>query len=178
GILYVFVPLTRVTPSTKTPTPACATTMPQNARGTRRQRAASVLGAPPAGAFNRSCTCCKVPSRIQIASSKPTATPSEACTVTAMAAASSTDTSAGARNASAASFTEPAFHATKGPTDSSTSTGTIKGTKTASKYGGPTEILPRPKASSASGYRVPSSTVPVVTSRKTLLSSSSDSREN
>ena len=55
--------------------------------------------------------------------------------------------------------------------------GAISGTNTVSKYGGPTEILPRLSASRISGYSVPSSTAPHATTSSTLLASSIDSRE-
>ena len=47
-------------------------------------------------------------------------------------------------------------------------TGAMMGTNTALKYGGPTEILPKPKASSSRGYSVPSSTVAAATTKHTL----------
>jgi len=56
--------------------------------------------------------------------------------------------------------------------------GAMMGTNTVSKYGGPTEILPMPSASSSSGYSVPSSTAPMAAASITLLDNSSDSREN
>ncbi len=43
------------------------------------------------------------------------------------------------------------FQRASGPTPMRNSAGAISGTNTVSKYGGPTEILPRPEASSASG---------------------------
>ena len=46
------------------------------------------------------------------------------------------------------------------------------------KYGGPTEILPRPSASANSGYSVPISTAAADTTRNTLFSSRKPSREN
>ena len=55
--------------------------------------------------------------------------------------------------------------------------GTISGRNTASKYGGPTEILPMPSASSSSGYIVPSSTEAQTTTNSMLLPSSIDSRD-
>ena len=55
--------------------------------------------------------------------------------------------------------------------------GVITGTNTASKYGGPTEILPSDSASRNSGYSVPSSTEPVATISSTLFASSIDSRD-
>jgi hypothetical protein len=57
------------------------------------------------------------------------------------------------------------------------SSGTIRGTNTRSKYGGPTDSLPRFSASMISGYKVPSSTAAMATTKSTLLSSKNDSRE-
>ena len=69
------------------------------------------------------------------------------------------------------------FQRASGDTIISRTTGAISGTNTASKYGAPTEILPSPRASSASGYSVPSITAPVAVTSSTLFTSSSDSRE-
>ena len=57
------------------------------------------------------------------------------------------------------------------------SAGAISGANTVSKYGGPTEILPPLRASSASGYSVPSITAPAAAASSTLFASSSDSRD-
>ena len=65
-----------------------------------------------------------------------------------------------------------------GPTPIKNTTGTMIGKNTLSKYGGPTEILPMPSASSTSGYSVPSSTVAIATTSITLLASSIDSRDS
>ena len=64
-----------------------------------------------------------------------------------------------------------------GPTPIRNTAGAISGTNTASKYGGPTEILPSDSASSSSGYSVPSITEAAATASSTLLASSIDSRE-
>ena len=53
----------------------------------------------------------------------------------------------------------------------------MSGIKTASKYGGPTEILPMSSASNNNGYKVPSNTAAAATINKTLLVSNADSRE-
>jgi hypothetical protein len=50
------------------------------------------------------------------------------------------------------------FQRAIGPIPIRNNAGVINGTKTVSKYGGPTEILPRPSASKNSGYKVPSNT--------------------
>ncbi len=65
----------------------------------------------------------------------------------------------------------------QGAMPSSSSTGAIIGTNTALKYCGPTEILPRPKASRISGYRVPSSTVASAARSRTLPVSKAVSRD-
>src|SRR2546427_7817765 len=69
------------------------------------------------------------------------------------------------------------FQRASGPTPIRNSAGAISGTNTASKYGGPTEILPAPSASSTSGESVPSITETAATASSTLLASSADSRE-
>ena len=51
----------------------------------------------------------------------------------------------------AAATKSSSFQRRKGPNIISTTTGVISGTNTASKYGGPTEILPRLSASRNSG---------------------------
>ncbi len=55
--------------------------------------------------------------------------------------------------------------------------GAINGAKTVSKYGGPTEILPRPSASKNNGYSVPSNTEKAATASNTLFASKKLSRE-
>ena len=55
--------------------------------------------------------------------------------------------------------------------------GVIKGKKTASKYGTPTEIFPKLSASRIMGYNVPSNTAPAATKNKTLFASNILSRE-
>src|SRR6266705_7177892 len=69
------------------------------------------------------------------------------------------------------------FQRASGPIPMRKSAGAISGTNTVAKYGGPTEILPRPDASSASGYKVPSNTEPAAAANITLFASSIDSRE-
>ena len=69
------------------------------------------------------------------------------------------------------------FQRASGPTPIRNSAGAISGTNTVSKYGGPTEILPAPSASSASGYSVPRNTVPAAAASSTLFASSRLSRD-
>ena len=69
------------------------------------------------------------------------------------------------------------FQRAIGPMPIRKSAGVISGTNTLSKYGGPTEILPRSSASRNNGYSVPSSTEPAATNKNTLLVSSIDSRD-
>ena len=64
------------------------------------------------------------------------------------------------------------------PKPSSNANGAVKGIKTLLKYGGPTEILPSPRASSTSGYKVPSRILAAATTRITLFKSRAVSREN
>ncbi len=63
------------------------------------------------------------------------------------------------------------------PKPTATDSGVIKGINTALKYGGPTEILPKPKASITKGYKVPSKILAAVTTSRTLLSKIADSLE-
>ena len=63
------------------------------------------------------------------------------------------------------------------PGTMASSSGTMSGTNTRSKYGGPTESLPKFSASMISGYKVPSKTAAMATTNNTLLSSKNDSRE-
>ncbi len=63
------------------------------------------------------------------------------------------------------------------PTPSSSTSGSMGIKKTTLKYGGPTEILPMPRASRNNGYRVPNSTPPAAATSRMLLSSSSASRD-
>src|SRR3981189_2635598 len=60
------------------------------------------------------------------------------------------------RSSTASSGRLVRFQRASGPTPIRNSAGAISGTNTASKYGGPTEILPTPSASSSSGESVPS----------------------
>ena len=70
------------------------------------------------------------------------------------------------------------FQRMNGPIPINNNNGSIKGTNTALKYGGPTEILPALSASKNNGYRVPTRIVIIATSNKTLLSNKAVSREN
>src|SRR5690606_22484625 len=70
------------------------------------------------------------------------------------------------------------FQFATGPKATVSSSGTINGTNTALKYGGPTEILPSSSTSRNSGYSVPSSTAPAATVSSTLFSNRKDSRDH
>ncbi len=70
------------------------------------------------------------------------------------------------------------FHREIGPSPIRKIAGVIIGTKTASKYGGPTEILPKSSASITSGYNVPNITLADATRSNKLLANSIDSRDN
>jgi hypothetical protein len=80
------------------------------------------------------------------------------------------------RTANSGSFA--CFHLAIGPTPIRNAAGAISGTKTALKYGGPTDSLPRFSTSMNSGYKVPSKTDPAATISNTLFVSSSDSRDS
>ena len=67
----------------------------------------------------------------------------------------------GPAQARARSGSSACFQRASGPTPIRNTSGAISGTNTVSKYGGPTEILPMPSASSNSGYSVPSSTAAI-----------------
>src|SRR5471030_3273807 len=81
------------------------------------------------------------------------------------------------RNRTASSGRLACFQRASGAIPIRNNAGAISGTNTASKYGGPTEILPKPNASSTSGYSVPSSTAAAATSNSALLLSNIDSRD-
>ena len=70
------------------------------------------------------------------------------------------------------------FQRASAPMPTSTASGAVSGMKTLLKYGGPTEILPRLRASTASGYRVPSRILAAATTRNTLLSNRPVSRDS
>src|SRR5258707_9635286 len=70
------------------------------------------------------------------------------------------------------------FQRAIGPTPIRNAAGAIRGTNTLLKYGGPTESLPRLRASTNSGYNVPSKTDPAATISRTLFVSKRDSRES
>src|SRR5271169_2191343 len=69
------------------------------------------------------------------------------------------------------------FQRAIGPMPISSTMGTISGTNTVLKYGGPTESLPMPSASMNSGYSVPRNTEAAATDSSTLLDNKKDSRE-
>src|SRR4026207_1864445 len=69
------------------------------------------------------------------------------------------------------------FHCASGPIPIQKMAGVSRGRKTVSKYGGPTEILPRSNASKNKGYKVPRSTDPKAATSNTLFASSIPSRE-
>src|SRR5262249_40375357 len=81
------------------------------------------------------------------------------------------------RSSTASSGRLARFQRASGPTPMRNSAGVISGTNTASKYGGPTEILPAPSASSASGDSVPRDTVPAPAASSPLLGKKRDSLE-
>ena len=60
-------------------------------------------------------------------------------------------TASAQRSSTASSGTLERFQRASGPTPIRNRAGAMSGANTASKYGGPTEILPAPKASIASG---------------------------
>src|SRR5258706_70687 len=61
------------------------------------------------------------------------------------------------------------FQRASGPIPMRKSAGAISGTNTVSKYGGPTEILPKPAPSTATGDRVPSNSAPAAPGQKGAL---------
>ena len=69
------------------------------------------------------------------------------------------------------------FQLAHGPIPINTNNGAVRGTKTLLKYGGPTEILPKCSASISRGYKVPSNIEPAETTKNTLPSKMSVSRE-
>ena len=70
------------------------------------------------------------------------------------------------------------FQRATGPKPISITSGTISGTNTVLKYGGPTDSLPKPSESMNSGYSVPRKTEAEATDNSTLLLNSMVSRES
>ena len=95
-----------------------------------------------------------------------------------MATEANSVTPAAQRRRKARDGSSVSFQRAKGPTPIRNTVGAIKGIKTASKYGGPTEIFPSPNASSSKGYKVPSSTANAATSNNTLLPNKADSLDH
>src|ERR1700710_450774 len=93
------------------------------------------------------------------------------------ATADATLTSAAQHKRAAISGNRAAFHFAIGPMPIRNIAGVINGTNTASKYGAPTEIFPRPSTSSTSGYSVPRKTEAAATISKTLFDNSNASRD-
>src|SRR2546423_9093242 len=73
------------------------------------------------------------------------------------------------RSRTASWGSEACFQRASGPTPMRKSAGAMSGTNTASKYGGPTQILPAPTASSTSGEIVPRETLPAAAASKRLF---------
>src|SRR5690349_25084275 len=71
----------------------------------------------------------------------------------------------------------PARQRKNGPNGTSTTTGNISSTNMKPKYGGPTEMRPRFRASPSSGYSVPSSTIAAAQTNIRLLTRSAVSRD-
>src|ERR1044072_9033282 len=69
------------------------------------------------------------------------------------------------------------FQRANGPSPIKNIAGAINGTNTRLKYGGPTDSLPMPSASTINGYNVPSNTEPAATVSSTLFESNSRSEE-
>src|SRR6266849_3948218 len=69
------------------------------------------------------------------------------------------------------------FQRASGPIPIKNKAGAMTRTNTISKYGGPTEYLPRFSASIVKGNIVPRKSVPAAAAKKTLFASSIDSRE-
>src|SRR5574343_1611562 len=94
---------------------------------------------------------------------------------TRMADAMATATAGNRRLAARRRF--PDAQSSIGPNGSNRAIGASSTANKVPKYGGPTEIRPKPKASPISGYMVPSSTMPAAHTNTTLLASSRVSRD-
>ena len=132
-------------------TPTCAIIMPTIARGIWRARWTMLARTPPAGR-SRSTRSVVTDETIQnairrpVAATMPTPPLSQATSSVATTALAAAHLSRDARSGSAVSFQRAI-----GPIPIRKMSGVRSGTNTVSKYGGPTEILPRFIASSASG---------------------------
>src|ERR1700749_4877474 len=166
-----------LTPNANTATPKCASHMPVSERGHWRMRANTDSCEPPSD-FRRSMASVTIEAVIQYAISSPRIAVSDSLPDTdAVASAPSTEASAAQRRRWNNDGSDASFQRASGPSAISSTTGTISGRKTVSKYGGPTEILPMPSASSSSGDSVPRSTEAHTTTNSMLLPSSMDSRD-
>ena len=132
-------------------TPTCAIIMPTMARGIWRARWTMLARMPPAGR-SRSTRSVATEAMIQNAISSPVA-PTMPMPPLAQATISVATTALPAAHFSreARSGSSLSFQRAIGPTPIRKTSGVSSGTNTVSKYGGPTEILPRFMASSASG---------------------------
>ena len=155
-------------PSTIAPKPTWAIAMPATPRGRRPVRRRRRVGSASAA------------TRVQQPSQPPTRTtsPMSVAHCQMSNAATTSDSSSGRRKRRVMSVSRARFQLTAAASPTSSASGAINGRNTALKYGGPTEILPRPTASANSGYRVPSNTAAADTDRNTLFSSRKPSREN
>ena len=70
------------------------------------------------------------------------------------------------------------FQRVKTPKPTNIASGAVKGINTLLKYGGPTEIFPKPNASSNKGYKVPNNILAQATTSNTLFNNNAVSREN
>src|ERR1700761_5687960 len=166
-----------LTPNANTATPRCASHMPASERGHWRMRSNRPRLAPPSER-SRSTASTTMDETIQYAISMPSIATSDSLPATHdVASAPSTDASAAQRRRRNSDGSEASFQRASGPSAISSTMGTISGRKIVSKYGGPTESLPLPRASSSSGYSVPSSTDAHTTTNSMLLPRSMDSRD-
>ena len=151
--------------------PRCATCMPSQLRGWANN--------PPRVARTRSKTPNTTAVAIHVANANPKATgQDQRPNAIGVATPITNATAAGMYNRLSMALILADFQLATGPTAINNSAGTISGTKTALKYGGPTESLPNPNASIKSGYRVPRIIEPAATASNTLFTSNKDSRES
>src|SRR3546814_8416610 len=142
--------MTIVTPATNTAIPKCATCMPSQLSGW--------ASSPVRVARIRSTIPLTTAVAIQVANARLSATNTDQRpNMKGATIPTTTATAAGTYRCFTKALILADFQLATGPTAISSSAGTIRGTQTVLKYGGPTESLPNPSASDRKSKRLNSS---------------------
>ena len=145
-------PLAIVAPKMKTPMPAWAASMPHQPRGWRRTRVEPAAGAPRSR--SQACAAALATAHAASSSAKVDSADQPRCpagSVKGNRSAAAPLAARAQRRRRASSGSGACFQRATGPTPMRKIAGTMIGTNTASKYGGPTEIFWPASTSSASG---------------------------